>query len=120
MQNPRCTGYRQRLLSGAIRDRSPDLLGRRQVVRQRVLIPSFAGSNPAAPATQSLHIYRYAGASWEVPCFPWVSRHLKRYITLQTLHIGPILAIATIDSPPPNFTVWLGVDGALYGQDTIG
>ena len=24
----------------------------RQVVRQRVLVPSFAGSNPAGPATQ--------------------------------------------------------------------
>ncbi len=27
------------------------LLGRRQVVRHRVLIPAFAGSNPAGPAT---------------------------------------------------------------------
>ena len=27
------------------------MLGLRQVVRQRVLVPSFAGSNPAGPAT---------------------------------------------------------------------
>lgn len=26
------------------------LLGRRQVVRHRVLVPAFAGSNPAGPA----------------------------------------------------------------------
>ena len=30
------------------------LVGRRQVVRQRLLMPSFAGSIPAAPASKSL------------------------------------------------------------------
>ena len=30
-------------------------LGRRQVVRHRVLIPAFAGSNPAGPATTSYY-----------------------------------------------------------------
>ena len=29
-----------------------DTMGRRQVVRHRVLIPAFAGSNPAGPATE--------------------------------------------------------------------
>ena len=30
------------------------LLGRRQVVRHRFLVPAFAGSNPAAPASPSI------------------------------------------------------------------
>ena len=33
--------------------RASALLGRRQVVRHRFLVPAFAGSNPAAPASSS-------------------------------------------------------------------
>ena len=31
------------------------ILDRRQVVRQRVLVPSFAGSNPAGPAMKGFN-----------------------------------------------------------------
>jgi hypothetical protein len=38
-------------LIAAIEPHLAKLMGRRQVVRQRLLMPSFAGSNPAAPAS---------------------------------------------------------------------
>jgi hypothetical protein len=38
------------VISAAIEPLLAELMGRRQVVRQRLLMPSFAGSNPAAPA----------------------------------------------------------------------
>ena len=41
----------------------PDTMDRRQVVRQRVLVPSFAGSNPAGPAIRVL-LFQKAFFRW--------------------------------------------------------
>lgn len=48
-----CSRYLPPRFEGCAWSRSRSVLGRRQVVRQRILIPSFGGSNPPAPANQS-------------------------------------------------------------------
>ena len=39
--------------SVCLRERSDAILGRRQAVSHRLLVPAFAGSNPAAPTISS-------------------------------------------------------------------
>ncbi len=52
------------------------LLGRRQEVRQRLLMPSFAGSNPAAPASQSWVFQAIVGVCEKPPTFQRVGGYL--------------------------------------------
>ena len=51
---PGLVGVGRGLLHGGRASNQQRRMGRRQVVRQRILIPSFAGSIPAAPASRSV------------------------------------------------------------------
>ena len=42
------------------------LLGCRQVVRHRFLVPAFAGSNPATPAKAQSDLYRFLCDFWSL------------------------------------------------------
>ena len=55
-KNPRADGHLAGLRAGRAGLYGAALLGRRQVVRHRILIPAFGGSIPPAPASFSLAI----------------------------------------------------------------
>ncbi len=48
--NKTCIALAKSLVIGTLADANRQLLGCRQVVRHRLLMPAFAGSNPATPA----------------------------------------------------------------------
>ena len=62
-------------------------LGRRQVVRQRVLVPSFAGSNPADPARTEERLSSRFSVPFEITRFNPGSILSGPYITINIFQI---------------------------------
>ncbi len=68
------------------------LLGRRQVVRHRFLVPAFAGSNPAAPAS----VYEDCARSFRNP-FRNLFRHPLARPVIDSAELGVLLDTQSLD-----------------------
>ena len=111
-----CGPARLALYGGPARG-DPCLMGRRQAVRHRILIPACGGSIPPAPASSILHRYSAGipGRSLWLAAFGPQIGPLDRF--------APLSRVAPYPSRPSQFSakglVWLQCRGGPEGSKTV-